>query len=102
MLWLLLASVVLGRSSPKRVDGRGRQRIRLPASASERLGEWRSSAVLSIGKLATGQADYYLEQAHGSVTRARAVSSGVEDYYLGGPEPSGEWVGAGGAALGLR
>ena len=26
--------------------------------------------MLSIGKLATGQADYYLEQAHGSVTRA--------------------------------
>jgi conjugative relaxase-like TrwC/TraI family protein len=60
------------------------------------------AAVLSIGKLATGQADYYLEQAHGAVTRATAVSSGVEDYYLGGPEASGEWVGAGGAALGLR
>jgi conjugative relaxase-like TrwC/TraI family protein len=58
--------------------------------------------VLSIGKLATGQAGYYLEQAHGSVTRATAVSSGVEDYYLGGPEASGEWVGAGGVALGLR
>ena len=58
--------------------------------------------MLSIGKLATGQADYYLEQAHGSVTRAAAVSSGVEDYYLGGPEAPGEWVGAGGAALGLR
>ncbi len=58
--------------------------------------------MLSLGKLATGQADYYLEQAHGSVTRATAVSSGVEDYYLGGPEASGEWVGAGGAALGLN
>ena len=40
--------------------------------------------MLSIGKLAVGQADYYLEQAQGSVTRAGAVSSGVEDYYLGG------------------
>ena len=58
--------------------------------------------MLSIGKLAAGQADYYLEQAHGSVTRAGAVSSGVEDYYLGGPEASGEWIGAGAAALGLR
>ena len=58
--------------------------------------------MLSIGKLATGQADYYLEQARGSVTRATAVSSGVEDYYLGGPEASGQWVGAGAAALGLR
>lgn len=57
--------------------------------------------MLSIGKLAAGQADYYLEQAHGSVTRAGAVSSGVEDYYLGGPEASGTWDGAGAAALGL-
>ena len=40
--------------------------------------------MLSIGKLAVGQAGYYLEQAQGSVTRAGAVSSGVEDYYLGG------------------
>ena len=58
--------------------------------------------MLSIGKLATGQAEYYLEQAHGSVTRAAAVSSGVEDYYLGGPEADGIWAGAGAAALGLR
>ena len=58
--------------------------------------------MLSIGKLATGQAEYYLEQAHGSVTRAAAVSSGVEDYYLGGPEADGVWAGAGAAALGLR
>ena len=50
--------------------------------------------MLSIGKLAVGQADYYLEQAHGPTTRTRAVSSGVEDYYLGGPEPAGEWIGA--------
>jgi hypothetical protein len=34
------------------------------------------------------------------VTRATAVSSGVEDYYLGGPEASGEWVGAGGGLRG--
>ena len=58
--------------------------------------------MLSIGKLATGQAEYYLEQAHGSVTRAAAVRSGVEDYYLGGPEADGIWAGAGAAALGLR
>jgi hypothetical protein len=37
--------------------------------------------MLSIGKLAVGQADYYLEQARGRTTRARAVASGVEDYY---------------------
>ena len=41
-------------------------------------------AWVSIGKLAVGQSEYYLEQAIGSVTRAVAVSSGVEDYYLGG------------------
>src|SRR3954465_12470434 len=58
--------------------------------------------MLSIGKLATGQAEYYLEQAHGSVTRAGAVSSGVEDYYIAGPEASGTWVGSGSAALGLK
>jgi conjugative relaxase-like TrwC/TraI family protein len=57
--------------------------------------------VLSIGKLAVGQADYYLEQAQGSVTRAGAVSSGVEDYYLGGSEAAGVWVGDGVRALGL-
>ena len=57
--------------------------------------------MLSIGKLAVGQADYYLEQALGSVTRAGAVASGVEDYYLSGPEAPGEWVGDGTRALGL-
>ena len=56
---------------------------------------------MSIGKLAVGQADYYLEQAHGSVTRSGAVSSGVEDYYLRGPEAPGSWIGSGVRALGL-
>ena len=58
--------------------------------------------MLSIGKIAVGQADYYLEQADGPTTRTRAVASGVEDYYLGGPEPAGEWIGDGAALLGLR
>ena len=57
---------------------------------------------MSIGKLAVGQADYYLEQAHGSVTRAGAVASGVEDYYLSGSEPAGVWVGDGVPALWAR
>jgi hypothetical protein len=57
--------------------------------------------VLSIGKLAVGQADYYLEQAQGSVTRAGSVASGVEDYYLSGAEAAGIWVGGGVRALGL-
>ena len=58
--------------------------------------------MLSIGKLATGQASYYLEQAGGRVDRATSVASGVEDYYSGGPEPAGEWLGRGAASLGLR
>jgi conjugative relaxase-like TrwC/TraI family protein len=58
--------------------------------------------MLSLGKLATGHADYYLDQAHGSLSRTQAVSSSVEDYYLGGPEAPGVWAGAGAAALGLR
>src|SRR5690349_5803510 len=57
--------------------------------------------MLSIGKLAVGQADYYLEQAHGAVTRAGAVSSGVEDYYVGGPEAPGVWIGDGSRRVGL-
>ncbi len=58
--------------------------------------------MLSIGKLSAGQASYYLEQAQGSVTHAGAVSSGVEDYYLSGPEVSGTWEGSGAVVLGLR
>jgi hypothetical protein len=58
--------------------------------------------MLSIGKLAVGHADYYLEQARAPTTRARAVARGVEDYYLSGPEAAGEWLGDGPALLGLR
>src|SRR3954462_2478880 len=57
--------------------------------------------MLSIGKLAVGQAGYYLDQAQTMVSRARAVSSGVEDYYLGGPEAHGTWIGNGARLLGL-
>src|SRR4051812_20480009 len=60
-----------------------------------------TTIVLSIGKLATGQSGYYLDQAGGQITRANAVRTGVEDYYLGGPEAAGVWCGAGAAALGL-
>jgi len=47
--------------------------------------------VLSIGKLAGGQENYYLA----------AVADGVEDYYLGSGEAPGEWIGLGVARLGL-
>ena len=57
--------------------------------------------MLSIGKLASGQADYYLEQAGGRVDRALSVSSGVEDYYSDGGDSDGVWIGAGRAELKL-
>jgi conjugative relaxase-like TrwC/TraI family protein len=48
--------------------------------------------VLSIGKLAAGQASYY----------ERQVAQGRDDYYSGRGEAPGEWAGRGSAALGLR
>jgi hypothetical protein len=55
--------------------------------------------MLSTAKLATGQSRHYLEQAQGPITRARAASSGAEDYYPAGPEAPGVWVGADASAL---
>lgn len=57
--------------------------------------------MLSIGKLANGQADYYLSLAGARVDRSASVSSGVEDYYTGGAEPPGRWTGDLAAELGL-
>src|SRR4051794_13349571 len=48
-----------------------------------------SAVVVSIGKLATGQANYYLDQAQRRVDRATSVGSGIEDYYVGGTESPG-------------
>jgi conjugative relaxase-like TrwC/TraI family protein len=56
--------------------------------------------VLSIGKLATGQANYYLDQAQTRVDRATSVGSGLEDYYVGGTEAPGYWRGGGAARAG--
>ena len=47
--------------------------------------------MLSIGKLASGQASYY----------ERQVARGRDDYYSGRGEAPGEWAGRGAAALGL-
>jgi hypothetical protein len=58
--------------------------------------------VLSIGKLATGQANYYLQQVERRIDRVTSVASGVEDYYLSEGEAAGEWIGSGPAALGLQ
>ena len=57
--------------------------------------------VLSIGKLAAGQAKYYLDQAELRVDVVDSVAEGAEDYYLGAPEARGEWRGSLGAGLGL-
>jgi conjugative relaxase-like TrwC/TraI family protein len=58
-------------------------------------------SVLSIGKLATGQANYYLQQAQRRIDAVTSVRTGVEDYYFDGPEPDGEWTGGGARSLGL-
>jgi conjugative relaxase-like TrwC/TraI family protein len=60
-----------------------------------------ASAVLSIGKLAIGQADYYLQQARRRLDRPVGVATGVEDYYLGGPEAAGHWIGVLAVRLGV-
>src|SRR3954447_13912799 len=58
--------------------------------------------MLSIGKLADGQADYYLSLAGARVDRSASVSSGVEDYYVGGAEPPGRWRGELAREVGLE
>jgi conjugative relaxase-like TrwC/TraI family protein len=57
--------------------------------------------VLSIGKLAAGQAKYYLDQAEARVDVVQSVGSGVEDYYLGPSEARGVWIGIAARELGL-
>jgi conjugative relaxase-like TrwC/TraI family protein len=49
-------------------------------------------AVLSLGKLVPGRAEYYLD----------SVAKGVEDYYTAGKEAPGEWLGSSAARLGLE
>jgi conjugative relaxase-like TrwC/TraI family protein len=47
--------------------------------------------VLSVGKLAPGQQEYYLD----------TVARGLEEYYTGAKEAPGVWVGSGATRLGL-
>lgn len=50
--------------------------------------------MLSLAKLAADQgASYWLQQAQGRVTHAQSVASGVEDYYLAGPEATAAGAG---------
>ena len=58
--------------------------------------------MVSVGKLSAGQARYYLDQAATPVSAAQALTSGIEDYYLGGPEAAGRWMGRGSLALALE
>src|SRR5581483_4655075 len=55
-------------------------------------GTGRSDAVLNIGKLAPGAADYYMGE----------VATSAEDYYTGRGESPGRWVGSLAAQLGLE
>jgi hypothetical protein len=73
--------------------------LKVPIAHGALTAAWATG--LSIGKLATGQADYCLEQARGRVDAVTSVRSGVEDHYFDGPEPVGEWMGGGARALGL-
>ena len=57
--------------------------------------------MLSIGKLAAGQASYYLDQAEGRVDAVESIGEGLEEYYAGGAEARGTWVGVAAATLGL-
>lgn len=58
--------------------------------------------MLSLAKLAGADQRYYLEQARAEVDHVGSVSSGVEDYYLSGPEATGTWSGSAAPALGLQ
>ena len=58
--------------------------------------------MLSIGKLAAGQAKYYLDQAEVRVDVVESVGDGIEDYYVGASEARGEWIGVGGARARAR
>ena len=57
--------------------------------------------MLSIGKLSAGQAKYYLEQGEVRVDAIDSIGDGLEEYYAGGAEARGLWIGSGGLALGL-
>ena len=49
--------------------------------------------MVSVGKLSSRTGRYYLDQAGDPVTAAGALTAGAEDYYLGGPEAAGRWIG---------
>jgi len=58
--------------------------------------------MVSVGKLKAGQAHYYLDQAEPHPSQAAALASGAEDYYVGGREAAGRWLGRGAPLLALH
>jgi conjugative relaxase-like TrwC/TraI family protein len=58
--------------------------------------------LLSIGKLAVGQAKYYLDQAEGRVDVVDSIGAGIEDYYGEQSGARGSWHGSAAADLGLN
>lgn len=58
--------------------------------------------MLSMSKLVAGQTKYYLDQAEGRVDAIESDGDGgVEEYYVGGTEARGQWMGAGARQLEL-
>jgi conjugative relaxase-like TrwC/TraI family protein len=59
--------------------------------------------VLSINKLTSGHARYYVDQAGDRVDAAESIGDGAEEYYAGSStEARGSWFGAGARELGLQ
>jgi conjugative relaxase-like TrwC/TraI family protein len=58
--------------------------------------------LLSIGKLAADQAKYYLDHADMRVDVVDSVGGGLEEYYVGGREAAGTWLGDGAVRLRLE
>src|SRR5687768_16699366 len=57
--------------------------------------------MLSISKLSAGQHTYYLDRAEARVDVVDSIGDGIEEYYVGGSEARGVWLGAGARELGL-
>jgi len=58
--------------------------------------------MVSVGRLKAGQARYYLDHAEPHPSQAAALASGAEDYYIGGREAAGRWLGRGAPSLALH
>ena len=59
--------------------------------------------MLSINKLTSGHARYYVDEAGERVDAAESIGEGAEEYYTGhSTEPRGSWFGAAARELGLQ